>query len=265
MPVYLEMNPGSKVWWRKKLKSHSTYKYFKVEFVTKVDENHIEIKYQVKATERTKIVNKNTITPIKRTAQTETTSVPKPNPLKGMKQDCSEQMILAAATILNPLLTEIILNKLRAAYVGKDIADIQIDLFTFFGIKTTERNRLEYFGKSEEELLTGLTTLNQDSLYFLRTGQNGGAGHYQLLYFENSSWHVYSSPTNHYILTDKNGNITEKGESLLRPFGTWGEQQGQYRYALTMASEDIILGVIDYIINLRIHSLEYALQKLFSI
>jgi len=256
------MNPGSKVWWRKKLKSHSTYKKFKVEIVKIVDENHIQIKYRVKTTERTKIVNTNTITPTKITAHTETQ---KPNPLKGMKQDCSEQMILAAATILNPNLTEIILNKLRAAYVGKDIADIQIDLFTFFGIKTTERNRLEYFGKSEEELLTGLTTLNPDSLYFLRTGQNGGAGHYQLLYLENSSWHVYSSPTNHYILTDNNGNITEKGESLLRPFGTWGEQQGQYRYALTMATEDIILGVIDYIINLRIHSLEYALQKLFSI
>ena len=179
-------------------------------------------------------------------------------------QDCAEQMIFSAAERINPAFAKSVQKTVQDAYNNQQIQDNPIDLYTFFGIKTPESNIIVYWGKNKDELKTGLQTLDTTHNYFLRTGTNGGGGHYQLLHFEHSCWHIYSSPSNKYTVTNEKGDITEEGKTLLAPYAIWGTARNAYSYSFTMVSTNTILGVIDYMINVRTHSYEYALEELFK-
>jgi len=268
------MDPGDVVWWRKKLRSKSTYQNFKVIVVQKIDNNHLEIKYKVRAIERTKIVHKDTIIPMKtlspsslsRSSTVMQLPVDLFDPLEKLNNSCPEQVVLSAASRISSASVDILMEKLRKAYREKSLKDDQLDLFIFFGLKRASDNILAYWGDSAEHLSEGLKTLDPNIVYFLRTGKNGHSGHYQLLYFEAGYWKVYSSPriaTANYVLTDHEGNVTVAGRTLLAEKATWGNKRGNYRYALTPSSEDLFSPLMDYIINVRLYGEDYALEQLF--
>ena len=137
------MDPGDVVWWRKKLRSKSTYQNFKVIVVQKIDNNHLEIKYKVRAIERTKIVHKDTIIPMKtlspsslsRSSTVMQLPVDLFDPLEKLNNSCPEQVVLSAASRISSASVDILMEKLRKAYREKSLKDDQLDLFIFFGLK----------------------------------------------------------------------------------------------------------------------------------
>jgi|TARA_B110000967_G_scaffold203110_2_gene243178 hypothetical protein len=262
------MKPGSKVYWHKRRKNSEEFKSFKVTVVSETAEN-ITIKYKVSGAETTRIVHKSTLTPIKTKTHTSNREIDAPhkkNPLSDLDQDCSEQMILTTAGKLDPTLDKILLEKLRVGYNDKEISDVQIDLFTFLGIKYSEKTQIKYCGKTTIDFLKVLDALVVTSLYFFRTGQNGGAGHYQLLYFDDNTWKVYSSPTNtnNGALTGPPGQLTNKGLSFIVPNGTWGPDAGNYVHVFTKVSKEMLVPLLDYVIDVRVHGEEIAIGNLFK-
>jgi len=177
------------------------------------------------------------------------------DPLKKINENCVEQMVLHAALLLNENdLYEELLDDLRKAYVHlipKGDSDIQIDIY--YCVRFYGSTRRKYWGADETRLSEGLKSLEK-RIYFLRTGTNGGPGHYQLLYYSEGKWRIYSSPTNYYEVTDGQGNLTEVGKGrLLSKNAKWGPYQGQYEYTITSFDKDILKPLIRHIINIRLH------------
>lgn len=187
------------------------------------------------------------------------------DPLRVLSQNCSERMVLAAAAKFNPALAQLVSKRIEHAYRNIKPNDIQIDLLAFIAIRYGEKNKIKYCGKSEAEFLAGIRDLNRSKLYFLRTGTNGGAGHYQLFYSNaKGEWCNRSSNKNNYPVTNNQGQMTLLGKRLLRPFGNWGVRQGEYVYVFTEVTEDMLLPCIQYIIDVRTRGEEQAIQRIFA-
>lgn len=266
------MIPGEFILWTK-LKKGGKYKTYRVMFVEQIGPKQLKIKIKTHDKFKIKIVARASVKTIGGPAAPSSLSlgnnVPVDlfDPLKNLNNGCPEQVVLSAASRISSASVDILMAKLRKAYRGKALKDDQVDLFTFFGLKSSGSNILSYWGDSAEHLSEGLKTLDPNIVYFLRTGQNGHGGHYQLLYFESGYWKVYSSPrvaSANYVLTDYEGNVTTAGRTLLAEEGTWGKKRGNYRYALTPSSEDLFSPLMDYIINVRLYGEDYALEQLFE-
>lgn len=271
--IFYIMIPGELIFWTKN-KKNGTYKTYKVRFVEQIDSKHVKIRIKSNKGEKFKVVSRESIKAVEKTPQVNvldsTGAITKSDifdPLEKLNNSCPEQVVLSAASRISAEIVDKLMEKLRKAYRGTPLRDDQIDLLTFFGLKTPDANILAYWGDSAEHLAEGLKTLNPNIVYFLRTGQNGHAGHYQLLYFESGYWKVFSSPRKasaNYILTDYEGNVTDAGRTLLTEKGTWGVNEGNYSYALTPTSEDLFSPLMYYIINVRLHGKDYALEQLFA-
>jgi hypothetical protein len=267
------MIPGEFILWTK-LKKSGKYKTYKVMFVEQIGSKQVKIKIKTHGKFKIKIVAQTSVKTIGGPAAPSSLSLgsnPLPvdlfDPLKNLNNACPEQVVLSAASRISSASVDILMEKLLKAYRGKALKDDQIDLFIFFGLKRASDNILAYWGDSAEHLSEGLKTLDPNIVYFLRTGKNGHGGHYQLLYFEAGYWKVYSSPrkaTANYVLTDHEGNVTVAGRTLLAEKATWGNKRGNYRYALSPASEDLFSPLMDYIINVRLYGEDYALGQLFE-
>lgn len=94
-----------------------------------------------------------------------------------------------------------------------------------------------YSGTNQTSLENDLAKLDQNKAYFLRTGTNNGAGHWQTLFFDRSQqgWIRYSTQTNQHKITHE-GLLTELGNNLLTPFAPWGERNGDYSFLLVDAT-----------------------------
>jgi len=181
----------------------------------------------------------------------------------GMNQDCGEQMVLSAAERLDPTgeLRNMLVRRLREAYTGKTVKDVQLDLLTFLG-PVFQNSIVTHFGKNKEELSEGLkNTLKEKELYFFRTGENKSAGHYQILYYEDG-WHMYSSPAlGVQKISRSDGKLTEEGEGLLKPNSNWGLGDKEAVYVFTPAREEMLLPLMNYIIDCRVLGEEAAMEK----
>ncbi|HHT9909477.1 TPA: Dot/Icm T4SS effector deubiquitinase RavD [Legionella pneumophila] len=162
-----------------------------------------------------------------------------------LNQNCAEMMIKKAARL-------ILGSDLDFAYT-RDIQDIQVDLGPAFMFSPDEEKTLWVSGKNQETLEKDLATLNKSSVYFFRTGTQGGAGHWQVLYYEaaKSGWVSYSSQSNHFQVTDSNGKLTASGKGLLVPHANWGKENGNYAFLLVNASAQNIIHAANFVYILR--------------
>ena len=172
-------------------------------------------------------------------------------------QNCAEHMLMKAASL--------VLNvELKFPY-SITIADEQIDLGSSFMLSPDTEKRMWYSGKNKEQLEADLTSLNKNIAYFLRTGTNDGAGHWQVLYFDQTAqgWINFSSETNQHQIT-KNNVLTTAGEGLLSQYATWGKKQGEYSFLIVNASEQNIIRAANYIYDFRVHDLDTAEECLWE-
>ncbi|HAT8178337.1 TPA: hypothetical protein JA361_02430 [Legionella pneumophila] len=162
-----------------------------------------------------------------------------------LNQNCAEMMIKKAAQL-------ILGSDLDFEYT-RGVQDIQIDLGPAFMFSPDEEKTLWVSGKNQETLEKDLATLNKSSVYFFRTGTQGGAGHWQVLYYEpaKSGWVSYSSQSNHFQVTDSNGKLTASGKGLLVPHANWGKENGNYAFLLVNASVQNIIHAANFVYILR--------------
>ena len=187
------------------------------------------------------------------------------SPFRGLSQSCSEKAVLAAAAKLDPPLKKFLFAHIREVYAAHSPKDVQIDLLTFLTIVHGDQNVFKYCGNSSANFLTGIDELDSSKIYFLRTGTMGGPGHYQLFYFEpgKNVWWNYSSEKNKFAVTNKKGRMTLAGKRLLRPYGKWGMNKGEYAYVFTAVTVDMLLPAVQYIIDVRTVGEEQALRNIF--
>ncbi|HAT1868000.1 TPA: hypothetical protein JBK40_16710 [Legionella pneumophila] len=171
-----------------------------------------------------------------------------------LNQNCAEMMIKKAAQL-------ILGSDLDFEYT-QGVQDVQVDLGPAFMFSPDEEKILWVSGKNQESLEKDLATLNKSRVYFFRTGTQGGAGHWQILYYETvkSGWVSYSSQSNHFQVTDSNGKLTVSGKGLLAPHTNWGKENGNYAFLLVNASVENIIHAANFVYTYRTQNEDAAIQ-----
>lgn len=116
-----------------------------------------------------------------------------------------------------------------------------------------------------EDAIDGLLDyLNQDrtKIHLMYQGKVGYAGHYSLLYFSEryESWIAYSSHKNHFNLS----NRQEAVEALVRRNDTWGTRQSEYFISIDELNENRLIGMANFIYDVRTSSEETADNNLYA-
>jgi hypothetical protein len=171
-----------------------------------------------------------------------------------MNMDCAEMMLKKAASL--------VLNKCIDFIYTKDVADEQVDLSYSFLLTENVQTRSWYSGAEQKALEHDLSSLDRSKVYFLRTGRNNRAGHWQTLYFDQSrnGWVNYSSKTNNYLLTQSE-TLTQQGLTLLTPKGAWGKNEGEYSMLVVEASPEVIVRAANYLYDYRMHGEAEAMKN----
>ena len=149
--------------------------------------------------------------------------------------------------------------------------DDQIDISPVFMRFGEGRSDIWTSGHSESALLADFSKLDEEKSYFMRVGQGGGAGHYQLLSFDNKEqgWRGFSSKTNQ-VLFAHHGAMTDAGKAGLMTRGStakWGTQQGQYSILIQEATPERIIAAANFVQDYRMAPLnpeDTALTNLFA-
>jgi hypothetical protein len=174
-----------------------------------------------------------------------------------MNQDCAEVMIMKAAQ-------RVLGVNLRFQY-PKIVEDAQVDVSPAFTQSPDHQKRIWLSGGMRQSLEQDLETLEQDKVYFLRTGTQQGAGHWQMLYFDATKlgWISYSSEKNNYQIT-ANGFLTEAGIGLLSPHAKWGLEKGEYLFMLVEVSEQNLVNAANFLYDYRTIGEVRAVANVFS-
>ncbi|WP_094091616.1 hypothetical protein [Legionella clemsonensis] len=158
-------------------------------------------------------------------------------------QNCAEAMLIKAA--------QLVLKKNVQFQYSKVTQDVQVDISPAFLFSEDEEKQYWVSGDKRENLEHDLQKLDKRMVYFLRTGSNGGPGHWQILYFNRTKgWIIYSSEVNNFQLT-QGAILTQQGLGLLSPFATWGYAQGQYCFLIVQASPKNIINTANYLYDYR--------------
>ncbi|MGC1182626.1 hypothetical protein [Legionella sp.] len=173
---------------------------------------------------------------------------------KFINQNCAEIMLKKAA--------QLVLKQDLDFIYDREIPDVQVDISPAFLFTEDRQKQFWNSGASKELLEADLKRLNKDKVYFLRTGTNDGAGHWQTLYFDTTrkGWINYSSDKNNYLLT-QNDMLTVDGEMLLSPFAKWGTKAGEYAFLLVEASPKNLIQSSNFLYNFRMDGEEKAMEK----
>ncbi len=112
------------------------------------------------------------------------------------------------------------------------------------------------FSRDRDNLIQFIKTLAPEKSYFLRVGQNSGAGHWSVLHrIPNQGWQLYSSPTSNCMLTTRDNQLIETGAySILgNPDGTarWGDGFSDYSIAIWEASRERVIDSINFVCGFR--------------
>ncbi len=110
-------------------------------------------------------------------------------------------------------------------------------------------------GDNVGALSADFSKLNKKKCYFMRVGQGGGAGHYQLLSFDDreQGWRGFSSKTNQVLFT-QHGEMTGAGKASLMTRGStarWGTEQGQYSILIQEATPERIIAAANFVQDYR--------------
>lgn len=175
-------------------------------------------------------------------------------PILETNQNCAEMMLKNVA--------KLVLKKDIEFRYGKDVPDEQVDISPAFLFTEDHQRQLWVSGGNQQLLEADLGKLDKAKVYFLRTGTNEGAGHWQTLYFDPSQngWIAYSSDKNNYLLT-LNDILTKRGLTILSPFAKWGKNRGEYSMLVIDASAKNITQAINFLYDYRMHGEEVAQEK----
>ncbi len=171
-------------------------------------------------------------------------------------QDCAEAMLTKA--------TQLVMEKSLQFCYEENVLDSQVDISPAFLFSPDEQKQLWFSGDNEKNLENDLNELDKDKVYFLRTGTNAGAGHWQTLYFDKmrKGWINYSTEVNTYQLTENNA-LTKLGiEGLICPYANWGSAKDQYVFLLVEASPQNLINAANYLYDFRLTGPEKADEKL---
>lgn len=147
-----------------------------------------------------------------------------------------------------------------------DVLDIQVDLREAFVLLDDKMKQVFYSTANKAELERDIKKLNKTNIYFLCTGINNSAGHFQLLHFMNEQgWLIYSSETNHLPLTDVNEKVTEEAipRIMTTDPGYWGHENGLRPFLLVTVNYDSIISAANYLYNLRVKGEAEALREAY--
>ncbi|WED41987.1 hypothetical protein [Legionella cardiaca] len=168
-----------------------------------------------------------------------------------VNQNCAEAMIIKAA--------QLVLKRNIQFQYSKITPDSQVDISPAFLFSEDKEKQYWISGDKKQNLENDLKKLDKNKVYFLRTGTNGGPGHWQTLYFDKAQngWIIYSSEINNIQLTQGN-SLTQRGLGLLSPFAKWGHAQGEYCLLLVKASPKNIINAANYLYDYRMFGEENA-------
>lgn len=148
------------------------------------------------------------------------------------------------------------------------IKDTQIDVSPVFvrhspfSLDRPVNNKIEL-----EDALNIITTTNYKSFY-VRSGQNGGAGHFRYLYFcdNQDAWIMYSSPTNQYVFADQNGITEQAVNDLVVAYADSGSNAGAYKLYVQAITPDVARALANFIYDARVgeQGEDTAIEKLYS-
>ncbi|MFA5960541.1 MAG: hypothetical protein WC785_08485 [Tatlockia sp.] len=158
-----------------------------------------------------------------------------------MNQNCAELMLIKANLLVCG-------KKIQFKY--ENAKDVQVDLSEIF-LYTRQENYLWTSGYRKESLEADLALLKKQKVYFLRTGTNNGAGHWQTLYFNGKTkgWVCYSSPKNNFQLTQGDRLIDER--LLVPKKELWGETGGKYAFFLAEATKENLANATHFLSDFR--------------
>lgn len=158
-----------------------------------------------------------------------------------MTLDCSEKMIQKAASLVTS-------ETIKFNYSSEVDLEQPIDIMPAF-IPTHNQGHDGYLvGSSAEELLKGLAELDRQKVYFIRNGMNNDKGHYQILFYDNQGWMLYSGKHGYRQVTSEDKVITSCG---LIVFGTWGTADRQNAIYYKEATPKRIKDVANFIYTCR--------------
>ncbi len=113
-------------------------------------------------------------------------------------------------------------------------------------------NTDEKSGKSMAALQAVFDDLDQGSVYLLRTGTMGGAGHFQAVYFD-EGWHVATSsrlpPT---PATDADGIVLPQiKDRLVTEYANWGVESDEYAFQFYSLNRERLIAGANFIAGCR--------------
>ena len=169
-------------------------------------------------------------------------------------QNCAEMAVIKAAKL-------VLKQDLNFPYTQQYL-DIQVDFGPAIVDAPEEQRQCWYSGKAEGTFIQSLASLKTNQVYFLRTGTSDGAGHWQVLYYENNVWKICSTETNCFDVTTPENALTEEGKNrLLVPHGAWGQRHGEYLYQLVAANKETIAKIAHFIFDFRTEGEGYAIEQ----
>lgn len=171
-----------------------------------------------------------------------------------MNQDCAEAMLMHAAKLT--LGSSIEFN------YRTDPPDGQVDLGPAFMYTPDSEKQTWFSGNNPKNLLADLNRLDKNKVYFIRSGTNDGAGHWQTCYFDHkkSGWMIYSTARNQYQLTDHD-QLTEAGNALIVAHGKWGKSAGQYMLLVVECSKQNLVNAANFLYHYRTLGEDKAIEK----
>lgn len=158
-----------------------------------------------------------------------------------MTLDCSEKMIQKAASLVTS-------ETIKFNYSSEVDLEQPIDIMPAFIPTHNQGHDGNLVGSSAEELLKGLAELDRKKVYFIRNGMNNDKGHYQILFYDNQGWMLYSGRHGYRQVTSDDKVITN---CCLIVSGTWGTADRQNAIYYKEATPERIKDVANFIYTCR--------------
>ncbi|MGL5250767.1 MAG: hypothetical protein ACRC7P_06780, partial [Enterovibrio sp.] len=157
------------------------------------------------------------------------------NDFSMLQNSCPEEMLLFAG---NRLGVQLAFDS--ATYTLNQ--DQQIDLFEAIFTQNLGQPQSHLRGNDARGIAAFIGALAKDQVYVVRTGTQGGAGHYCVVYNEGGMWYAHDSRTRPVTpLTNFSQSITPQAiDRFVVANGTWGEQYGNYSITYCALTEQMV-------------------------
>ena len=138
----------------------------------------------------------------------------------------------------------------------KELRDVQLELGNALGILNMDKRGLETKaidenGQTEAGIGNFLNSLNKDLCHLVRTGTNGGPGHFSVIYYKEGQWWNHESRKQQdQKMTHAEGQLTEEGkQKFVVKHGSWGKGLNKYNLVVTPfpKNEDIFMKLAQFI------------------